>query len=423
MLTTVPLAGAALAAPPSDTVVSDERNPRWLYRANGSPLFLCGPGDPEGFLYRGSLRPDGTREGDQSLIIDRLAGTGANSLYVMAVRSHGGDGDATQNPFVGNDPALGIQEAVFDQWEEWFQALDDAGVIVYLFLYDDSCRVWNTGDLVGAAEEAFVRAVVDRFYHHANLIWCVAEEYSEAFSSTRASALAAIIGDEDGNSHPVAIHQTSGLVFDFANDPHVDQFAVQYNMGTAAQLHAGMVTAWDLADGRYQINMTEAAGYGTGSEARRKSWACAMGGAYVMILGMDVLTTAISDLEDCGRLVGFFESTGFDRMEPRDDLALAGTDWVMAADDGESILYASDLAGSLGRRDLAPGLYDLRWFDCATGFEVIQSSVPVVGGDAVWSKPGGLGPEVAAHLVPQEITPVQDRSWAEIKASYRVAER
>ncbi len=408
------------AAPPSDTVVYDLDNPRWLFRANGSPVFICGPGDPEGFLYRGVLQPDGTRIGDQDALIQRMVGTGANCLYVMAVRSHGGDGDATENPFPENDPARGVNPAILDQWEGWFQALDEAGIVIYLFLYDDSANVWNTGDTVGAAENTFVRTIVNRFEHHANLIWCIAEEYSEALSPARTSALAAIVRDEDANSHPIAVHQRTGLVFDFPNDPNMDQFAVQYNVATAEALHEGMVTAWNHADGRYQINMTEAAGYGTGQEARRKSWACAMAGSYVMILGMDVASTPISDLEDCGRLVGFFESTGFSSMAPHDEWAYAGTDWILAAGSGESILYAGDLTGEMGRSDLSAGVYNLHWFDCATGVRVDQPGVAVAGGQASWPKPAGLGAEIALHLVPESLTAIESISWAGVKARYRI---
>ena len=34
-------------------------------RARGRSFFMCGPGDPEDFLYRGTSNPDGTRSGDQ----------------------------------------------------------------------------------------------------------------------------------------------------------------------------------------------------------------------------------------------------------------------------------------------------------------------------------------------------------------------
>jgi hypothetical protein len=406
-------------APPTDTIVTDSSNPRWLFRADGSPLFICGPGDPEGFFFRGSLLPDGTRAGDQDALIEKMAGTGANCLYLMAVRSHGGDGDATQNPFVDNVPSAGLNDAVLDQWETWLSAMDDAGIVAYLFLYDDSTIVWNTGDAVGAAEEAFVRALVDRFEHHANLVWCVAEEYSEALSVARASALADILRDADDFDHPIAVHQRMGLSFDFPGDPNVDQFAIQYNVTTATALHDGMVTAWQNAAGQYALNMSEASGFGTGAESRRKAWACAMGGSYVMILGMDVASTPLSDLRDCGRLVDFFESTGFVDMEPADDLAHGATDWVLAAESGESILYAADPAGEMGRRSLSAGSYALRWFDCATGATVEQTGVSVPGGDVSWSIPAGLGSEIAVHVVPEGLTAIQEDRWGTLKARYR----
>ncbi len=47
-----------------------------------------------------------------------------------------------------------------------------------------------------------------------------------------------------------------------------------------------------------------------------------------MILGMDIASTLKSDLEACGRLVRFFESTNFNEMSPHDELRFAGTKYV-----------------------------------------------------------------------------------------------
>ena len=56
-------------------VIVDPANPAHLvyYSAKGEhkPVYFCGPGDPEGFLYRD----------DQEDIIAALAKTGANCLY------------------------------------------------------------------------------------------------------------------------------------------------------------------------------------------------------------------------------------------------------------------------------------------------------------------------------------------------------
>jgi hypothetical protein len=63
---------------------------------------------------------------------------------------------------------------------------------------------------------------------------------------------------------------------------------------------------------------------------------------------MDIAATAKSDLQDCGRLVRFFESTDFQKLSPHDELAFAGTQYVLARPGGSYIAYASKLQGNIG---------------------------------------------------------------------------
>ncbi len=384
---------------PPDPIVADPENPQWLRRKDRGGFFMCGPGDPEDFLYRGTLRPDGTRDGDQMAMIEKLSGTGANCIYLMAIRSHGGDGDRTHNPFVNNNPAKGINSKVFAQWQEWFTAMDRAGIVIFFFIYDDSARIWRTGDRVGSEEAEFLRALVEAFKHHDNLIWCVAEEYQEAFSAARVKAIAAVIRNADENRHPVAVHKLNGLHFEeLADCPDIDQFAIQYNVADSEMLHAGVVEAWRRAAGRYNLNLAEAADWGTGAEARLKNWAVAMGGAYVMIFGMDIATTPISDLEDCGRLVRFFESIDLRGMGPRDDLAFSDTKYVLANPGRRYIAYSSSLQTAMGIKDFPAGTWDLFWFDCASGKEHMQKNVRAAAGNCAWRTPSGMGSEVALYV-------------------------
>src|SRR5690606_12536669 len=123
------------------------------------------------------------------------------------VRSHGGDGDETESPFVGGDPAAGLDEEILDQWDGWLGALGDLGITVTLHFYDDLALVWDTGDAVEAEEQAFIEALVDRFEHHPLIVWVVAESYSEALSPARASAIASIIEASDDAGHPIGVGQ------------------------------------------------------------------------------------------------------------------------------------------------------------------------------------------------------------------------
>jgi hypothetical protein len=85
-------------------IIVDPDSPGWLVYnldsdKNGKldPFFMCGPGDPEDFVFRKENR----------YLLEKTKGTGANCIYVMAMRSHGGDGGWWNGPFVQGDPAKG----------------------------------------------------------------------------------------------------------------------------------------------------------------------------------------------------------------------------------------------------------------------------------------------------------------------------
>ena len=389
-------APAATAARPSALIVDPERPAHFKYAAGGSH-YLCAAGDPEGFLYRGTRNADGTRAGDQQALIQKIAPTGANGIYVMAVRSHGGDGAADENPFVDSDPTRGLDEDILKQWDTWFSAMDAAGVVIYFFFYDDSARVWRTGDQVGPEERAFFETLVRRYRHHRHLVWVIGEEYSEGLNRPRVSALATLIAAADDRDHPIGVHQLNGLDFDFADDPEIDQFTIQYNVATARELHHGMVQAFGKAAGRYNLNMSEAAGHGTGAMARHKNWAAALGGASVMVIGMDIASTPVADLEDCGRLRRFMESTRFAEMAPHDELAFGASEYVLANPGQLYIAYASARSGDLGVRALAAGDWSMAFFDPVSG-KMSRSIARLPAGDRTLPTPAGFGAELAVYL-------------------------
>ncbi len=389
---------AACVAGMRGQIEVDPENPSWLRYRGGGPVFMAGPGDPEDFLYRGRLLEDGRRRGDQKKLIRKLARTGANSIYLQAVRSHGGDGDWTHNPFIDHDPRKGLNRRVLRQWNRWFRRMDRKGIITFLFIYDDGAEIWRTGEQVGAEERRFIHELVDAFEHHKRLIWVVAEEYQERYGPPRVSRIARAIREADEHDHPIAVHKLHGLVFEeFADDPALDQFAIQFYGFSPRELHEAMLVAWADADGRYNLNMSEAPEWGTGAEARQKAWAVAMAGAYVMGFQMDIANTPIQDLRDMGTLARFMESTDFDRMEPRDDLAAGDTLYVMARPGEGYIAYAAEGDGRMGVRDLHAGRYLLHWLDTVSGHEVFQE-LDLAAGEQTWKRPAGIGPEAALYL-------------------------
>ncbi|MEK7509964.1 MAG: DUF2304 domain-containing protein [Patescibacteria group bacterium] len=147
--------------------------------------FLIGLADPEGFLYRGIRNPDGTRNGDQKELIERVKSSGGNAMVVLALRSHG-DGDLTENPFVDSDVQGELDEDILHQWEEWFDDMEKAGITIVFFFYDDGISIrselgWpmNLQGNLHPQERYFIETLVNRFEHHKNLVWVVMEETEE----------------------------------------------------------------------------------------------------------------------------------------------------------------------------------------------------------------------------------------------------
>lgn len=392
----------------SGQIVVDSDNPSWLMYEGGAPFIMAGPGDPEGFLYRGSRNADGTRDGDQLELIDKLGGTAANSIYLMAVRSHGGDGDSTENPFLDSTPGNGLNQDILDQWETWFTEMEERGITIFFIFYDDSSNPWGDSgdDSLSQEEEEFVQAMVDNFTHHENLIWTVAEEYSEAFSSARISNFAAHLRSVDPNNHPVAVHQHAGTTFDFADDANLDVFAMQLHSGDVGSLHADVQQARDNAAGRYHVGMYEWGKGGSGtphgslsdSEVRHGNWASIMGGATVMDYGMDIDSTPLTQLEQAGYIASFFEQTDVHRMSPDDSRAFGSTEWVLANDPDSYVLYTRQGGSDPGLTNLESGTYELLWLDTATGTTVRESNVDVSGGDHTWTPPSDIGSELALYV-------------------------
>ena len=238
-----------------------------------------------------------------------------------------------------------------------------------------------------------------RFKRHRHLIWVIAEEYQERYTPRRVHDIAVQIRLADEFAHPIAVHKLAGLDFsEFAADPVIDQFAIQYDAPDDAAFHRAVVAAWQAAAGRYNLNLAESHPRTHGAATRRRNWAIAMGGAYTMVLGMDIAGTAVADLEDCGRLRRFMEATDFDRMAPRDDLAAAGTTYVLARPGESYIAYGADGPAALGLREMVAGRYDFTWFDPASGATVRWQRRPVTSGEAAWRPPPEIGAEVALHL-------------------------
>ncbi|MGB9690461.1 MAG: hypothetical protein ACPLY8_16415, partial [Thermogutta sp.] len=213
----VPVPGAPLdnpAALPGQVIVAGGR-PGYLKVNGGRPLFLCGPDNPEDFLFLGKLLPDGTRDGPQMEIIDFLGKSGISAVHFMMFRMRRcnikDEGDDTHCPFVNHDPSQPLNEKVLDQWEFWIKELEKRGIVVHLEFYNDATDVERMGWTLDSQgnlhpdEKRFIEGIVKRFKHLKNIIWGL-EESSNKLPRSRVihfRKMAELIRQVDEYQHPI----------------------------------------------------------------------------------------------------------------------------------------------------------------------------------------------------------------------------
>ncbi len=423
--------------PMTGQIIIDPDNPgKMVYNKDENtdgkldPLFLCGPGDPEGFLYRGKRNPDGTRKGDQMKLIRKLKKHGGNSIYLQAVRTHGGDAktdrknepkiypDDMHNPWIDQDPKKGLNENILNQWDIWFEEMDKNGIVIYFFIYDDQINVtrqlgWpldESGEL-HVEEKEFVQAIVRRFKHHKHLIWCVMEEGQEIGLNWQRhiSKIAEAIREADEYCHIITAHQLRGNVFYHADDPVINQFALQtdkFKVSTVDSLYQFLLQAWKNSENRYSIVMSEDYVHGNvlipeknREETRKRNWAAAMSGSYIMVLGMDIRQTQKKWLKDCRIIQTFFENTNFNQMHPDVSLVSGETVYILAHKGFDYILYSSHSGKGLGINDIPGGVYSFTWLDCVSGkTKEITDTITTERKNYFREKPSGFGKEVALYI-------------------------
>jgi hypothetical protein len=368
----------ANAAIPGQIIVDPNSDSWFVYKdkdldgnSKDDPFYLSGAGGPEGFLYG-----DFTSGWTQNSIIDFMISNGMNGIYLMAVRLHGGDGTSSQNPWLNHNPNNDLDQTILNKWHGWFQKMDNAGILIYFFIYDDDSDPFYGND--GAAnntsppaEQAFVKDLVNEFKRYKHLVWVVAEEYQEELGTSRVNQIISAIRSADTNGHPVAVHQLAGLTFNFAST--ADQFAIQFTSTSPSDCHADTLSAWNKASGRYNINFAEQFYIDTSanrsdSAYRKCIWATALGGGYIMQLGSwetssgrKPPTTGMARASK--NLVSFMERTTFNDMSPNDSLKSGDTDYVLANPGNYYIAYTDNYSTGIGLQNMTSGVYKFIWYD------------------------------------------------------------
>jgi len=413
------------AALPGQIIVAGS-NPGTLKYNGGGPAFLCGPDNPETFLFLGDLNPDGTRSnGQQQLVIDRLGKSGANAFHFQMFRMRRcnikDEGDDTHCPFVDFDPSRPLNNAILDQWDGWISQLEKAGVIIHLEFYNDATDVERMGWTLDANgnlhpdEKRFFVGIVKRFKHHKNIIWGIEESLNKLprARTPHFMKLSELIARVDNHHHPIVhsfvtldtsegdIHKDQVMSDEYIGDPHIRLVTwlhvLPHGKDYEAQ-HQAYLKYSRIDSDRFIVMKNETERFPrTEPQSRIYQWSCAMTGMHALEAGHDVVRRQKLLAAD-GRIAKFMEQTDFDKMASRDDLASGSTRWVLANPGSSYIAYTYAYSGPMGVKKMTAGTYELKWFDTVDGDTVVQTGVSVSSGDVTWTKPDSMSREIALYI-------------------------
>ena len=415
------------AALPGQVIVAGS-NPGYLKYNGGGPVFLCGPDNPEDFLFRGTLNPDGTRSGGgQQEAIERMARAGVNAFHCQMTRmrrcNYKDEGDDTHTPFVDHDPSKGLDADILTQWDGWLDLLDEDGIIVHLEFYNDATDVEMMGwklDSKGNLppdERRWIEGIVKNFKHHKNIMWGIEESCNKlpAARTPHFKKIGELIAKTDNHNHPIVQSfvvtndpegdfPEGGITSDeYIGDPYirvVTWLHVVPHKDDFEKQHQEYLSFYKRDADKFVVMKNETYHHPRrGRSSRVYMWSCAMTGMHCLEAYHHAGDPKHEKtLADDGRINRFMEQTDLHKMKPRDDLAAGSTKWVLANPPSSYIAYSYECSGPMGIKGVTGGKYDLMWFDTVDGDTVTQAGVSVSSGNVTWSKPDSIGTEVALYV-------------------------
>lgn len=355
-------------------VMRDPEHPHSMKFANGERFFEVGPDDPEAFLaeHYGPLE----RRLSQ---IDYLADKGMNVFYLGYNYPGDGGPSCRVEPFLGDrgDPDwTRIDLADMREWEAVFARMQERGIVIHFVLELDDSRTPPDQDF-------YYREMIARFGWHPNLIWNLAEEYTERHDANWARERARYLKEHDPWGHMVTVHPNSTDRFAFAGDRLFDLTAMQYNTTDPDKLNALAIklrrdtrkAGWPIP-----ISVTEWTRLSPGQleEARKGIWAMAMGGATSQIFnknGSDDVRDWDAHWDAARHLHDFM--LGIDHYELAPDNSVVSSGYCLRGD-GLYALYLPE-GGTTGldlRGETGP--FSVKWLQPQSGRW--QEAEPITGG-------------------------------------------
>jgi hypothetical protein len=375
--------------------------PRYYAHADGTPVYVMGKMldfDSPTPLQRTTMTlfSEALTDADRRFELDYQHELKVNKLAVYVANKGDFGGTEPTTPWVGTKDANDKTRFDLARWrtyDAWTRTMRDEGLVAQLWFYADNS---GFGGLSEADRHRLIRYGMARLSAYANVMLVLTAEWDESWSAAQVHAAGDHLQAHNPWRRPASVHGLDGE-FAFPDAAWADYMDIQSYIlrSHASSRNVGLATR-RLARKPVQ-NEEFAQGYESGL-SRIKAWSVFTAGP--------AGTGSGSYLEFLGK---FAAEVPFYRMDPADDLVLAGSAYCLAERGHHYVVFAYQATTFTLDLRGAEGTFEARWYDPLTG---IWSDAGLVqgGGTPTWTTPGGddmamwVRPRVTPTSPPERVT-------------------
>jgi hypothetical protein len=213
------------------------------------------------------------------------------------------------------------------EWRRLFQHMQNAGVVPYVVLEDDSA--WS-----GYDHARYYREIVARYGDLPALLFNLGEEHNENYTLTEALSFMQQLAHIDPYRHPRGIHNVNYPEVKYLEAPQIDFTSIQTKPETPFT-HNQLTTNWlDLCRVRHRRPLMVGIDEGRPEEQREEWWETYMGGGVWEVHVMPPYDRPLSAWEtvwtELGGTRAFMESLPFWEMTSYNSLVRSGHAFCLA---------------------------------------------------------------------------------------------
>ena len=370
-------------------------------------------------------------------LVNYIASTGVNAIYIMANTVRGDGCDAHPwSEYNADGTVKRFDVSKLDQWERVLTHMTKNGILIHLMTQEtENDQLLNNGDL-GLERKLYYRELISRFGHHPALQWNLGEENTN--TDAQRKAYSDFIKQQDPYDHPILMHTFPGeqdqydalLGYPTFDGPTIQFGGIPNNPDANNGVYntaVNWITQSTDAGRPWVVTFTEASGANapqpnsnvTSRQRIYWMWASVMSGGagfewylknagagHAYDLAVENLREFDEHWQQSGHLVRFFQDIvqqeheiDLQDLQIDNTVTTTSTDWVLSNSTGTAYIVYLREGGSTEITLPNNSSYQVHWFNPRSGEASIGNVIQGAGNQSVGAPPTEASQDWTALII------------------------